>query len=43
VLRVLCLDCIRLVIGDLRLFVKVVGMFHLGDGFLGLDLWGAAI
>jgi hypothetical protein len=43
VLRVLCLDCIRLVIGDVRFFVKVVGMFHLGEAPLGLDLWGAAI
>jgi hypothetical protein len=41
VLQVLCLDCIRLVIGDVRFFVKVVGMFHLVDG--PLDLWSAAI
>ena len=42
-LRVLCLDCIRLVIGDPRFFVQVMDMFHLGEGPLGLDLWGAAI
>jgi len=37
VLGVLCLNCIRLVIGDARFFVKVVGMFHRNP--LGLDLW----
>ena len=42
-LRVLCLDCIGLVIDDVGFFVKVVDMFHLGVGALGLDLWGAAI
>jgi hypothetical protein len=43
VLRVLCLDCIRLVIGDVRFFVKVVSMFNLGDARLGLDLFGTTI
>lgn len=43
VLRVLCLHCVRLVVGDFRLLVKVVGMLLLGDGRLALDLGGVAI
>jgi hypothetical protein len=42
VLRVLCFDCIRLVIGDFRFLVKVVDMFQWGDAPGGLDLWGVA-
>jgi len=43
VLRVLCLDRIGLVIGDVGFLVQVVGMFLLGESLLGLDLWGTAI
>jgi hypothetical protein len=43
VLRVLCLDCIRLVICDFGFLVKVVGMVHRGDAPGGLDLWRVAI
>ena len=45
VLCVLRLDCIRLIIGDMRFFVKIVGMFRLGESPIGLDLdfRGAAI
>ena len=41
VLRVLCLDCIRLVIGDVRFLVKVVGMIRFGGG--PLNILGGAI
>jgi hypothetical protein len=40
-LRVLCLDCTRLVIGDALFLVKIGGMFPLGDGLL--DVWDAVI
>jgi hypothetical protein len=43
VLRVLCLDCIRLVIGDFRFLIEIVGMFDWGDVSSGLDLCGVAI
>lgn len=37
-LRVLCLDCICLVIGDGCFFIEVVSMLHMGETLLGLDL-----
>jgi len=41
VLRVLCLDGIRFVVGDLRILIEVVGMIDLGEALLALDLLGA--
>lgn len=40
VLRILCLDCASLVVGNVRLLIEVGGIFHVGHG---LDIPGRDI